>query len=278
MRCMSNDAAPSCDAELAARMELAHALADASAELIMAHFRSNRCGTQFKGDGSPVTEADRGAEAIIRDGIREHFGRDSLIGEEHGAKEGDSGYTWVIDPIDGTMSFIHGAPVFGTLIGVEHAGTPVAGIMHFPALNERAWGCLGCGAWHRIGDGDAHQVRASTTDSLADAIVCTTSFDYFRGEPWEDAYLAVAHAAKHTRGWSDCHSELLLVTGRIDAVVEPVLNPWDISAIIAILNEAGGTFTDWQGNNESCSANTPGLASNGAVHRALLDVLAPWNQ
>jgi histidinol phosphatase-like enzyme (inositol monophosphatase family) len=261
---------------LTERLDYARTLAAAAGEVIMAHFGSCRIDAEEKGDGSPVTVADKAAETLIRDGIRDRFADDALLGEEHGAEAGDSGYTWVIDPIDGTVSFMHGVPVFGTLIGIESAGTPVAGVMHFPALDESAWAANGSGAWHQVGTANPSQVHVSATEDLRDAMVCTTSFDYFRGEPWEDAYLAVAHAAKRTRGWSDCHSELLLVTGRIDAVVEPVLNPWDISAIIAILNEAGGLFTDWHGNNRSCSANTPGLATNGALHADLIEVLTPW--
>jgi len=260
------------------RLEHARVLAQAAGEVIMTYFDSDRIAADTKPDGSPVTIADKAAETIIRHGIKDRFAEDALLGEEHGGEDGTSGYTWVIDPIDGTVSFMHGVPVFGTLIGIECGGVPVAGVMHFPALDESAWAAQGSGAWHRVGRNDPTQVHVSKTDRLDDAMVCTTSFDYFRGEPWEDAYLAVAHAAKRTRGWSDCHSELLLVTGRIDAVIEPVLNPWDISAIIAILNEAGGTFTDWRGDNESCSANTPGLASNGAIHHALLEVLSPWKQ
>lgn len=264
------------DPDIAARLELAMDLADTSGELIMSYFGNARCEADTKGDGSPVTEADRGAETLIRNAVKEHFGDDDLHGEEHGIEEGCSGYRWVIDPIDGTISFVHGVPAFGTLIGIEHDGIPVAGVMNFPAMHERAWAGLGGGAWHRIGNEAARQVHVSTTDTLQDAMVCTTSFDYFRDEPWEDSYLAIARAAKRTRGWSDCHSELLLVTGRIEAVVEPVLNPWDISAIIAVLNEAGGRFTDWHGERVSQSSNSPGVTSNGAIHDALIDVLQPW--
>ncbi len=275
MRTMS-DQSPLPPAELAARMELAKTVADATGELLMSFFNSGRCTPDFKTDGTPVTEADRGAEALIRAAVTEHFGRDGILGEEHGTAEGDSGFTWVIDPIDGTMSFIHGVPVFGSLIGIEFGGRPVAGIMDFPALGERAWAQYGTGAWHRAGDGTPTRVQVTETRSLADAMVCTTSFDYFRGYPWENAYVAVAKAAKHTRGWSDCHSELLLVTGRVDAVVEPVLNPWDISAIIAVLDEAGGRCTDWNGGQLNCSAVSPGVCSNGHVHDELTGLLSAW--
>ena len=263
-------------ADLNARLDLAMTLADQSGELIMSHFGNTRIEADTKSDGSPVTEADRGAETLMRHAIQSHFGDDGLLGEEHGTEAGSSGYTWVIDPIDGTVSFMHGVPVFGTLIGIEYQGTPVAGVMNFPALDERAWGITGGGAWHRIGNETPQQAHVSSTTCLHQAMICTTSFDYFRDAPWEDAYMAMARAAHRTRGWSDCHNELLLVTGRIDAVVEPVLNPWDISAIIAILNEAGGAFTDWHGHHRSCSCNSPGLASNGALHAPLVDVLSPY--
>ena len=265
-----------CDPDITARLELAQDLADASGELIMSYFGNTRCAADTKSDGSPVTDADRGAETLIRNAVAEHFGHDGLFGEEHGEQEGTSGYRWVIDPIDGTISFVHGVPAFGTLIGIERDGVPVAGVMNFPAMHERAWAELGGGAWHRIASEPPRRVHVSDTDSLDKAMVCTTSFDYFRDHPWEDSYLAIARASKRTRGWSDCHSELLLVTGRIEAVVEPVLNPWDISAIIAILNEAGGRFTDWNGDRESCSAVTPGIATNGHIHDELVGLLSPW--
>lgn len=261
--------------ELAARLDLAMTLADQSAELIMTHFGNTRIEADTKSDGSPVTEADRGAETLMRRAIQSHFGDDGMLGEEHGTESGTSGYTWVIDPIDGTVSFMHGVPVFGTLIGIEHEGVPVAGVINFPALDERAWGMAGAGAWHRIGTAAPQQAHVSQTASLKDAMVCTTSFDFFRNEPWEDAYVALAKASHRTRGWSDCHNELLLITGRIDAVVEPVLKPWDISAIIAVLHEAGGYFTDWHGEHPNCSCNSPGLASNHALHAPLIEVLAP---
>jgi histidinol phosphatase-like enzyme (inositol monophosphatase family) len=263
-------------AEVAARMDLAATLSDAAGELLMSYFESGRCVTEHKRDGTPVTDADRGAETLIRGAISEHFGRDGLLGEEHGTKAGDSGFTWVIDPIDGTMSFIHGVPVFGSLIGIEYGGRPVAGVMDFPALGERAWASLGQGAWHTVGGKPPARAGVSDTSHLEQAMVCTTSYDYYRGFPWEEAYVAVARAAKHTRGWSDCHSELLLVTGRIDAVVEPVLNPWDISAIIAVLQEAGGRFTDWRGGNSGISSVSPGVCSNGPLHDELVHLLSPW--
>jgi histidinol-phosphatase len=261
------------DSVLADRLGIALTLAASAGELIMSHFTHARCEAESKTDGSPVTIADRAAETCIRDGIRGAFPDDALRGEEHADECGTSDYTWIIDPIDGTVSFMHGVPVFGTLIGIERDGLPVAGVMHFPALDETAWAASDGGAWHRAGDHQAERIHVSTCKSLCEAMVCTTSFDYFRGEPWEDAFFRMAHAAGRTRGWSDCHSELLLVTGRIDAVVEPVLNPWDISAIIAVLQEAGGRFTDWSGEKEGRSDVSPGLASNGHLHDELLAVL-----
>ena len=228
-----------------------------------------------KGHQDLVSEADRDTETFIRAEIARAYPDDAIVGEEHAPTPGTSGWTWVIDPIDGTVSFMHGVPVFGTLIGIEHEGVPVAGVINFPALDERAWGMAGAGAWHRIGTAAPQQAHVSQTASLKDAMVCTTSFDFFRNEPWEDAYVALAKASHRTRGWSDCHNELLLITGRIDAVVEPVLKPWDISAIIAVLHEAGGYFTDWHGEHPNCSCNSPGLASNHALHAPLIEVLAP---
>ncbi|MDP6479060.1 MAG: inositol monophosphatase family protein [Phycisphaerales bacterium] len=262
------------DAAIAERLASSLHLAGDASDVVMSHFRQRRGDADEKPDGSPVTIADLEAETCIRSGILATFPDDAIIGEEHGRENGTSGFTWVIDPIDGTVSFMHGVPLFGTLIGIEHDGLPVAGCMHFPALDETAWAAKGGGAWHQIGASEPCRVHVSTTVRLAEAMVCTTSFDYFRNERWEDAHERLAHASGRTRGWSDCYGELLLVTGRIDAVVEPVLNPWDISAIIAVLQEAGGRFTDWQGKQENRSCVSPGLASNGRIHDELLRVLA----
>lgn len=255
--------------EHAARLRVAMHAALAAGHCVMNHFHHGVTASD-KADGSPVTQADLEAETSIRNAITDAFPDDAQLGEENGEHNTTSDWRWVIDPIDGTISFIHGVPVFGTLIGIEYQGTPVAGVMHFPGLDETVWATEAGAFWKRS---EAKPTRAcvSNTSQLADAMVCMTSLDYCDDDhaPW----LRVHHAAKRTRGWSDCHASLLLITGRIDAVIEPELKPWDCSAIIAVLRHAGGRFTDWNGERNNDSSVQRGVSSNTHLHDQLCTLL-----
>ena len=268
------DTPASTPAAQAARLTVALRAAETAGAAIMRHFEahisSGGIDRKDKADGSPVTAADVQAEQLIRAAIEAAFPEDDLLGEELGHAATNAPWRWVIDPIDGTISFVHGVPVFGTLIGIEYHGVPVAGVMHFPGLRETVWASE-AGAFWRRGDAAPVPARVSSTSKLADAMVCMTSLDYCDDDhaPW----LRLHGASSRTRGWSDCHSSLLLVTGRVDAVLEPELNPWDISAIIAVLHHAGGRFSDWQGEQVDDSAVRRGLSSNGALHEAIVQVL-----
>ena len=262
--------APSDQAE---RVFVAMRSANAASELTMQTFEDAINGTldiADKADGSPVTRADLEAEALMHAVINASFPDDRMLGEEHGTHEGTTDWRWVIDPIDGTVSFTHGVPVFGMLIGIEFQGNPVAGVMHFPGLRETLW-ATDAGAFWRRGDHEPVRAAVSSTEHLCDAMVCMTSLDYLPDNP--DAWLRVHNAARRTRGWSDCHAALLLATGRIDAVIEPELNPWDISAIIAVLRHAGGRFTDWHNENAFDSSVRRGVSSNGHLHDELIAAL-----
>ncbi len=259
--------------EQADRITVAMRVANDAGQMSMQTFNDAINGTlivEDKADGSPVTRADREAEALIHAGIMANFPDDTKHGEEHGTHQGTNDWRWVIDPIDGTVSFTHGVPVFGMLIGIEHCGTPVAGVMHFPGLHETVW-ATDAGAFWKRGEHEPVRAAVSSTNQLCDAMVCMTSLDYLPDNP--DAWLRVHHAARRTRGWSDCHSSLLLATGRVDAVIEPELNPWDISAIIAVLRHAGGQFTNWNGQHAFDSNVRRGVSSNGHLHDELVAVL-----
>ena len=260
------------------RLDAAHGIVDAAGEVLRHHFTNRGWTVEDKSDGSPVTTADREAESLIRAAIEDLFPGDGLIGEEYGAEQarGTTDYRWVIDPIDGTIAFVHGVPLFGTLIGIEHEEKPLAGLMEFPIIRERAWAVRGSGAWYRADDAPPIRTRVSDTRSLSDSMVCTTSFDYFRAHAYPEAYTALGNACRRTRGWNDCYSELLLCTGRVDAVVEPELKRWDIGAIVPILQEAGGRFTDWAGEAEGDPGSCRGIASNGHLHGELVELLQGW--
>ncbi len=245
-------------------------------DITLRYFRGAVFSTEQKGDGSPVTTADREAEAAIRAMIGRRFAGDAILGEEHGETPGTSGFRWILDPIDGTISFVHGVPLFGTLIGVERlcvdgVWRAEIGVIHMPVLGETVHAATGLGAWYLV-NGERRPARVSRTDSLAGALVCTTSHEYWRRKGREHLLLPLSRACLRTRGWSDCYAHLLVATGRADAVVEPGVHPWDVAATIPIVREAGGRCTDWRGVETSRGGNN--IASNGRIHEELVRTLA----
>lgn len=257
--------------ELQRRLDFAVDAAREAGELAMGIFRSRDFSVRSKGDGSPVTEADRRAETHLRQRIGAAYPEDGILGEEEGETPGSSGRTWILDPIDGTRSFVRGVPLFGTLIGLEDGGRIVLGVAHHPGVGETVAGARGLGArWHR-GAEPARPARVSTVERLEDALVCTTSLKLFdevgRGAP----YRRLLDRVGLDRGWSDCYGLILVATGRADLLVEPQLHPWDCAPFVPILEEAGGRFSDWNGETTIYGGN--GLASNGALFAAALDVL-----
>ncbi len=237
-------------------------------------------GAERKGDGSIVTRADRDAEGFIRDRLAEAFPLDALLGEELGARPGSSSFRWVIDPIDGTASFALGVPLSGTIIGIEEAGKPAAGAIFLPALGELVWGGPGAGAWHAMlaptqapGAVSSRPARVSLTRSLREATLCSTSLDYFVARDQGNLYPRLQAAFGQTRGWSDCYALVLLITGRVDAVVEPKVGQWDVCGAIPIIEAAGGRATDFAGHADTRSGSF--LASNAVLHDAALDLVRP---
>lgn len=238
------------------------------------HFGKVRA--ELKADGTEVTIADREAELLIRRMIAAHFPGDGVLGEELEASASTSGWRWIIDPIDGTFSFVRGVPLYATLIAAERlndAGEPVRGGVHvgvlaLPGLHETVYAVRGGGAWHRYGDGAPVRARVSTTATLANAVVNTTSPDYFRTPTLWAAHERVRAACAHMRGWSDAYGFALLATGRCDGVVEPMMKAWDAGPMEPIVVEAGGRATDWTGVTTVHGGDM--IASNGLVHDELL--------
>lgn len=265
----------SADPALAPRVTLMLELADRAATVALRHFGSATLAVRTKADASPVTEADTEIESLLRTQILADFPADALLGEEHGELAGSSGYRWVIDPIDGTISFAAGVPLFGTLIGLEHDGAIVAGVCSMPALGERVWAARGEGAWWDRAAPDGSRTRSEARvrrcERLADALVCTTGLEYFERADRTDALVAVARAAGRVRGWSDCYGGMLVATGRADAWFDPVMNPWDSGPFPVILEEAGGVFTDWRGRADIRGGSA--AASHAAMHGELLGLL-----
>lgn len=283
------------DPEILARLEFARHAAWQAQGFILKHFSPRGVRFDSKSDGSPVTAGDVGAEELVRGLIAKAWPADGIIGEECGVHAGRSDFRWVIDPIDGTRSFIHGVPLFGTLIGVQKRATPgdpraldgwrcVAGVVRCPALNESAWAALGAGAWHEwpIGGGGEpatpQRIAVSTTARLADASVSTTTPQAMlgAGEVSSGAgarrfYESLNARVKLSRGWSDCYGFMLVATGRIDAMIDPPMKLWDVAALEPLVLEAGGELTGW--NGQPTDGTTGAIASNGRVHAEILSLL-----
>ena len=255
--------------ELDGYLALASGLADAAGEAIRPHFRQ-KIAVDDKPDRSPVTIADRDAEAAMRRLIAARFPDHGIIGEEYGPERAHAEFVWVLDPIDGTKSFISGVPLFGTLIALAHQGRPILGIIDQPISRERWIGAAGKPTTFK-----GKTIRCRACPALAAATVFSTSPDMFRGA---DAarYKRVAATAKLVRYGADCYAYGLVALGFIDLVIEASLKPYDFSAMVPIVEGAGGIATDWQGKPLS-------LASDGRVvvagdpnaHREALALLAP---
>lgn len=205
----------------------------------LAYFNTG-VAVETKSDETPVTRADREAETVIRDYINQHFPDHAIIGEEHGEQRGSADYRWIIDPIDGTKSFIHGVPIYGVLIGVEVANQPSVGVVYLPALDEMVSAATGLGCWW-----NGRRAHVSTVERLADATILTTSVTSCMKR--SDAYEKLAAQTKLQRGWGDCYGYVLVATGRAEIMIDPAMNPWDCAPMLPIMREAGGHFAAWDG-------------------------------
>jgi len=229
------------------------------ASFVFSQFSKKNLDFDIKKDGSIVTAVDRDAELLARDLLLSQFPEDGFLGEEHGEIKGSNGYRWVVDPIDGTASFARGVPLFGTLIGLECNGEAIAGSANLPAIGESISAVGGGGMTYQN-----INAKVSSVSSMKEALICTTSFDYYKQTNSEQIHANLLKHAGSIRGWSDCFAYLLLCTGRIDAVVEPLLFPWDIIPWLPIIQEAGGKYSQ---------IASGGVASNHKLHNTLYHAL-----
>jgi inositol-phosphate phosphatase/L-galactose 1-phosphate phosphatase/histidinol-phosphatase len=245
----------------------AETLADEAGEIARRYFR-RPLAVDTKADASPVTEADRQIEAVIRKRIHERYPSHGVLGEEHGRAAGTSRLTWVIDPIDGTKSFISGMPNFGTLIALLDGDAPVLGVIDHPALRERWVGRAGVPTCS-----NGSICRTSPCASLAQAVLYATTPDMFKGtarKPFE----AVSRRARMRRFGGDCYAYALLASGYIDVVIEAGLQPYDFLALVPVIEGAGGVITDWQGRALRLDSDGQVVAAaTPALHRELLEHL-----
>jgi histidinol phosphatase-like enzyme (inositol monophosphatase family) len=234
-------------------------------QLTLAHFQTG-VAVEQKADESPVTIADRGAEQLLRRLIEDRFPGHAIVGEEFGETERDSTYRWILDPIDGTRSFIRGVPLYGVLIGLEIAGENVVGVVYLPGLDEMVAAARDCGCrWN------GRVARVSDVSSLDQALVvytdCADFAEYGRADAW-----AHLQAGTHTqRGWGDCYGHCLVATGRAEVMLDPILSAWDCAALVPILIEAGGTFTDWDGETTIYSEH--GFSTNGVLFERVMEII-----
>ncbi|MFN8587457.1 MAG: inositol monophosphatase family protein [Candidatus Eisenbacteria bacterium] len=211
-----------------------------------------------KGDGSPVTVADREAERFAREWLAERFPRDGIVGEEFGVESAGAARRWILDPIDGTKSFVRGVPLWGTLIAVMEGTEVIAGAAAFPMTAEVVAAARGEGAWW-----NGARCRVSAVATLAEATVTSTGTAFGAGDPRRARWDALADRAAIVRTWGDCYGYLLVATGRAEVMMDPKLAVWDAASVQVIVDEAGGLFTDWTG------ARSPeglgGIATNAAL-------------
>lgn len=255
-------------------LTLALELADVADELTLARFRAEDLVVDTKPDLTPVSEADRAVEQALRDRLAEVRPGDAVLGEEYGGgADAAAARRWIVDPIDGTKSYVRGIPAWGTLLALEQDGEIVAGVASAPALGRRWWAARGQGAYARDGlGGEARRLRVSAVRELGDAHLCFGGLEEWREAGRLDALLELGARCWRTRGYGDLWSYMLVAEGVLEIAADPALSLWDLAAPMIIVQEAGGRFTDFSG------APTPdggsGLATNGLVHEAARAILA----
>ena len=245
-------------------------LAERSGDLIRPYFgaAAQTLGIELKADESIVTRADREAEALMRGLIAKRFPEHGILGEEYGGERPDAEFVWVLDPIDGTISFASASPLFGTLIALLHNGTPVLGAIHQPVLRQL---CLGDGQTTTL-NGAPVRVRASRPLSQATLLVT----DVLEVARYQDgaAFDSLLRDVKLVRTWGDCFGYLLLATGHAEVMCDPIMNPWDIAALIPVVRGAGGVITDWQGRDAVEAASIVATTSQ-TLHDEIIRRLNP---
>jgi histidinol phosphatase-like enzyme (inositol monophosphatase family) len=246
-------------------LDFAVMLARGAGDITLKYFRKQP-ETSTKSDGSFVTIADREAEAYLRRQIAETFPDDGVLGEEEGEIVGRSGRRWVLDPIDGTFAFVHGVPFYGVLIALEFENEMNLGVINIPALGEivsaaKGWGCFL--------NGEA--TRVSTTAKLDDALLLCTDFGNADKHGFGTDMEQLQRRAKVSRTWGDCYGYVLVATGRADVMLDPIMNLWDCAPLLPIVEEAGGTFTDWRGVRTVNGGNS--IATNGLLFEEVMKII-----
>lgn len=251
-------------------LALAHELADRADAITMARYRASDLVVETKPDLTPVSEADRGVEEALRERLAELRPHDSILGEEFGADAGDAPRRWILDPIDGTKSYVRGVPVWATLVALEEAGLLTLGLASAPALGRRWWAARGGGAFVREGD-NTRALRVSAVGELGDAQLCFADYSDWRESGRLDGLLDLSTQCWRTRGYGDFWQHMLVAEGAVDIAVDPDVSLWDLAAPLVIVEEAGGRLTDLSGVVRADGGD--GVSSNGRLHELALERL-----
>lgn len=254
------------DEPLSDLLDFAVDLAWRAGRATLPHFQTG-ADVETKPDATPVTAADRGAERLARSIIGERFPEDGILGEEFGAERPGAARRWVLDPIDGTKSFVQGVPLYGVLVALEQDGEPVLGVLHFPALDETVCAARGLGCrWN------GRPARVSSVDRLEDAVVVATDIENMDRHGRREGWDRLRDAVRLTRTWGDAYGYALVATGRAEAMLDPVVSHWDVAPLRPIIEEAGGEFTDWDGRTTSKVDHA--VAANGALAARVRELIA----
>ena len=258
-------------------LKIALKTAELAEENILKYYQ-NDVGVEWKADKTPVTIADKGTEELAREFWAKETPGFGVIGEEFGIESPDAEYQWVIDPIDGTKSFIHGVPLFGTLIALYHKNEPIASVIRLPAMKSAVWAVNGGGAFL-----DGREVRASKVSQLSDALVLSGTINTMEDKGFGEGFTKLRRSARLHRGWGDCYGYYLVAAGRAEIMVDPVVSLWDIAPFPLLMKEAGGKFSTIDGKTELFDANGKptapiyegftSIATNGLLHDVALDCL-----
>lgn len=246
-------------------LQAATEVARLAGDIANKHYRQ-RVSIETKLDGTPVTIADRSAEKAARQWIEQRFPGDGILGEEFPKVREGARRTWVIDPIDGTKTFIRDVPLWGTLVAVMEERRVIAGAAFFPAASEIVSAAAGCGCWWN--DSQAH---VSSIDNLASATILTSASPFSADESIARRWQALEAATMTSRTWGDCFGYLMVATGRAEVMADPVLSLWDIAAFLPIISEAGGVLTDFTG--EETAFGNSAIATNGALSGSVREIL-----
>lgn len=251
-------------------LRLAHVIADSVDGLTMSRFLAADLQVETKPDLTPVSDADRDAEELIRSQLRRTRPRDAVLGEEF-APTGHAQRQWVVDPIDGTKNFVRGVPVWATLIALLVDREPVLGVVSAPALNRRWWAARGTGAWTGRSLASARRIQVSGVNRLEDASLSFSSLDGWRGRDRLDGFLTLTEQVWRHRAYGDFWSYMMVAEGCVDIATEPELKLYDMAALVPVVVEAGGRFTSLAGEDGPFGGDA--LATNGPLHEAVLELV-----